>query len=212
MPQHSLQQIFAITPAVCSRYLDLGFRLILTRHTLLLSAIGFVDRCHFLVARFQDMDVENAYYNGWCSNHPTSNLFAFGANRSIFHVVYNVSGSWHDRTPVPFYIMGNTAFTTTRTNLAAKIRTPPKCDFLGYSANPAIAAAEIRFNEELLSTRQAAEWGMQCIQGCASCLKVRMPADNSEYRARLIELCILLHNLRVNRMGINQIRTVYEEI
>lgn len=252
MASYSLQQIFGITPAVCSRYLRFGMQILVTtleslpdsriswpsektmqkfaqlicnRHPLLLSAFGFVDGIHFPVARSQDMDIENAYYNGWCSDHFTSNLFAFGPDGTIFHALVNAPGSWHDvqisrrlyahlidDTPSPYYVVGDTAFTTTRIDLAGKIRTPPKADFLAYSSDPHTALAEVRFNEELVSARQAAEWGMQCLQGCFSRLKVPMPADDAKYREMLIKLYVRLHNMRANLVGINQICTVYEGI
>ena len=38
--------------------------LIHSRHSKLLYAFGFVDGCHLPVARAEDLDIENAYYNG----------------------------------------------------------------------------------------------------------------------------------------------------
>jgi hypothetical protein len=171
------------------------------------------------------LDVENAYYNGWCSSHFTSNLFAFAPDGTIIHATVNAPGSWHDsaisrnlytelidNTPEGYYIIADTAFTTRRTDLSAKLRTPPKSDFLRYSNDPVIALQEKRFYEQLVSARQAAEWGMQCLQGSFGRLKVPMPADDPQFRQLLILLCVRLHNARARIVGINQIQTVYEGI
>jgi hypothetical protein len=71
---------------------------------------------------------------------------------------------------------------------------------------------EKKFYEQLVSARQAAEWGMQCLQGAFGRLKVPMPADDPQFRQLLLLPCVRLHNVRARIVGINQIRTVYEGI
>jgi hypothetical protein len=41
-----------------------------------------------------------------------------------------------------------------------------------------------------------AEWGMRCLQGSFGRLRIPMPADDAEYRYRLLEVCCRLHNVR----------------
>ncbi|RPA83739.1 hypothetical protein BJ508DRAFT_317665 [Ascobolus immersus RN42] len=215
MPNYSLHLIFGITPAVCSRYLRFGLALLLKvlRHCPL-SKICWPDldtmRQYAVLIQARHFCLEAAFgfkcvfgsgkciYNGWCGSHFTSNLLVFAPDGTIFHAFYNAPG--------------NTEFSTSHAELAAKLRTPPKAGFIGYSSDPVLALSEIRFNEELVSARQAAEWGMQCLQGAFSRLKVPMPADDAMYRSLLIEVCVRLHNLRANRIGLNQIRTFYEGI
>jgi hypothetical protein len=160
MAGYTLQPVFGITPAVFSRYLNWG--LIALQHTLrslhevrvkwptpqkydelsaiihrchplLHTAIGFLDGCHLPVAASSDVDIQNAYYNGWCAAHFTSNLFVFAPDGSIIYCSLNNPGSWHDaaiarelfgilinNTPDGYFLIGDTAFPTTR-ELANKI-------------------------------------------------------------------------------------------
>jgi hypothetical protein len=110
MADFSLQQIFGLTPAVCSRYRNWvicllqttlrSFRaaqvrwpgplncerfaaMIARHHPLLQKAVGFVDACHLPIASSVDLVVQNAYYNGWCASHFTSNIFVFAPDGSL---------------------------------------------------------------------------------------------------------------------------------
>lgn len=65
------------------------------------------------------------------------------------------------------------------------------------------------FNRELLSYRQTAEWGMRAIQGSFGRLRVPLNIDGNAKRGNLIETCLRLHNTRAEKVGINQIHTVY---
>jgi hypothetical protein len=247
MCDKTLQQIFGITPSVCSRYRNWALcllqatlktlpaadikwptsiedyekytSLIQQRHPMLQKAFGFVDGCHFPVANSGDIDQQNAYYNGWCSSTYTSNIFVFAPDGVIIHAYVNAPGSWHDaavsrklfglllnKTPEGYWIIGDTAFP----KLQGRIYTPPKDGSLDYPDAPDECANFLRFSEELVSARQAAEWGMRCLQGSFSRLKIPMPANDASYRQRLLEVCCKLHNVRTRLEGINQIKTVYE--
>lgn len=235
MADFSLQQIFGLTPAVCSRYRKLGMILLLrclkgmakarlrwpkrsgmcrysrpirARHPLLTKAFGFVDGLYLPIARSSDLDMENAYYNGWCSSHYTSNILAFGPDGTIFHATMNAPGSWHDvavsrflyrhlleDTPPNYYLAADTAFATSNQEIRDKLRTPPKAGFTGFSPNPTIALQQVAYNEQLVSAKQAAEWGMGTLQGSFFRLKLPMPAENAEYRQLLLETCVTLSDL-----------------
>jgi hypothetical protein len=200
-------------------------KLIGSRHTLHTHGFGFVDGLHLPIAKSPSFEVENAYYNGWCSSDFTSNLFAFASDGTIIHATVNAPGSWHDtaistnlytqlidNTLQGYYLIADTAFTTTCADLAPKLYTPPKKDFIRYSCDPHAAILEIKFYEQLVSAQQAAEWGMQCLQRAFGRLKIPMPADDSMFRQVLIMLYARLHNARARIVGIKQIRTVYEGI
>jgi hypothetical protein len=105
MHERGLQQIFALTPAVCSRYLDFALDILLevvrgvsegevswwkdeqefifdaelirTRHPRLKSAIGSIDGLSLTTAAAGDPEVENASYNLWKADHRTSNVLVF---------------------------------------------------------------------------------------------------------------------------------------
>jgi hypothetical protein len=252
MMDYSLQQIFGLTPAVCSRYrlfaLNLLFNclhnmpaaeirwpkersllrfseLIKARHPLLQHAFGFLDGVHLPISRSSNLDMQNAYYNGWCASHYTSNILAFAPDGTIIHATINAPGSWHDSavsralynqlkfsTPSPYYLIADTAFPNSATDIRGRIKTPPKSNFISYP-NDVQSAREFRtFNEQLVSARQAAEWGMQALQGSFGRLKLPMPAEDSRYRYIVLETCVRLHNVRARCVGINQIKTVYEEV
>ena len=252
MADYSLQQIFGITPAVCSRYRNFALcllqatlkqlhsgrlhwpkhindfstyaSLIERRHPRIQNAFGFLDGCHLPIATSSNLDEQNAYYNGWCAAHYTSNIFVFAPDGTIIHATINTPGSWHDavvsrdlfeallhRTPPAYWLIGDTAFPTSK-ELAGRIKTPPKMNFSGYPSDPDECRRFILFNEQLVSARQAAEWGMRCLQGSFGRLKLPMPADDASYRYRLLEVCCRLHNFRTREEGINQIKVVYEGV
>ena len=144
----------------------------------MLSAFGFVDGYHFPVTRAEDLNVENAYYNGWCSSHFTSNVFLLAPEGTIIHATINALGSWHSsavaraiyqklihKIPSGYYLIADTAFLHAAPALEGKIKTPPKTGCTQYPNDPIEAPQFKHFNEELVSARQAAEWGMRCLQG-----------------------------------------------
>jgi hypothetical protein len=68
----------------------------------------------------------------------------------------------------------------------------------------------LRYNRELLSYRQTAEWGNRSLQGSFGRLRIPLDANNADARGDLLEVCVRLHNLRTRRVGINQIKEVYK--
>lgn len=70
-------------------------------------------------------------------------------------------------------------------------------------------AEQMAFDRQLLSYRQTAEWGNRGIQGSFGRLRVPLETKDTERRGNLLEICVRAHNLRANRVGLNQIRTVY---
>ena len=75
--------------------------------------------------------------------------------------------------------------------------------------NPVDRAHALAFNAELVSCRQAAEWGMCSIQGSFGRLWLPLDANDDSKRRDLLEVCMRLHNLRTSLIGINQIRNTY---
>jgi len=139
------------------------------------------------------------------------------------HATINAPGSWHDaavsrdlfakllyRTPAKYWVIGDTAFPTSK-DLIGRIMSPPKSNSNSYPGDASACYRFIKFNEQLVSARQAAEWGMRCLQGSFGRLKLPMPAEDAKYRYQLLEVCVWLHNLRTRVEGINQIRTVMKE-
>ena len=62
---------------------------------------------------------------------------------------------------------------------------------------------------EATSLRQAAEWGMRAIQGSMPRLKDNLHYEDNGERKRIMKLVPLLYNLRLARVGLNQIANTY---
>jgi hypothetical protein len=72
--------------------------------------------------------------------------------------------------------------------------------------------AAVRFDNQLLACRQAAEWGMRTIQGSFGRLRIPLPINDTKGRANLIEICVRLSNVRARLVGISQIKDVFMPI
>ena len=149
-----------------------------------------------------------------------SNIVVFGADGCIIWCACNFPGSWHGSTvaqslyavllneattPSPYFIVGDSAFRMTGT-ISQKLRTPFKKDDL--SDDPQIRAIQMDSHRAVTSVRQAAEWGMQDIQGAFARTSMRMTTD-VEKRHELLEVVFRLFNARSRLMNIHQTRTVY---
>jgi hypothetical protein len=105
MREISLQQIFAIIPSSLSRYITFGLDILLqtlremsdakiswpstpqqfvhlnsliqNRHPRLTAAFGSIDGLNLPVQTSEDIDIENATYNGWLSEHFISSVLVF---------------------------------------------------------------------------------------------------------------------------------------
>ena len=138
----------------------------------------------------------------------------------------NAPGSWHDsrvaltiykklrtRTPNGFYLVADTAFP--RGDAALRrggfIRAPMKAGEILHMTQEELQAA-VKFDNQLLSCRQAAEWGMRTIQGSFGRLRMPLPIGDTRARANLIEICVRLSNVRARLVGISQIKAVFMPI
>ena len=267
MTEISLQQIFAIIPTTASRYITFGLSILFStlqkmpeaqihwpesvefeelsalvtqRHPRLHGAFGSVDGLKLPVKTSDDLDIENATFNGWLSEHFVNSVVVFSSKGSrhdpfcvlltvahdtcqgmIIAANINAPGSWHDsrvaqpiyrtlraKTPDGFYLIADTAFPRGTADIAGRICTPLKEGQQVVGTADQITKATA-FNQELLSYRQTAEWGMRAIQGSFGRLRIPLDINNNAKRGNLIETCLRLHNLRAVKVGINQIRTVY---
>ncbi|KAG2337597.1 hypothetical protein BDR05DRAFT_978457 [Suillus weaverae] len=237
MHQISLQQVFALIPTTVSRYLSFGLHILLLTlrnmadakihwlqgdefeecsalvvacHARLQGAFGSIDGLKIPVQTSNDIDIENAMFNGWLSEHFISSVLTFSSQGIVIAARTNTPGSWHDshHTPAGYYIVADTAFPRGSNNIDGCICAPLK---QGQTLRGTAADIEecMAFNHELFSYRQTAEWGMRGLQGAFGHLRVPLGTSDKEVRGDLIETCVHLHNLRAKRVGINQICTVY---
>ncbi|KAL0056665.1 hypothetical protein AAF712_016730 [Marasmius tenuissimus] len=146
-----LQQIFAVVPSVLNRYLDFSLDILLRvlrntddaritlprteeefeldslaiqkRHPMLVGAFGSINGLSLPVQVSEDVEIENATYNGWKTEHRVNNILVFSPRGAIIDAHINAPGSWHDshvarpiferiRTRVPdgYYLVADTAF------------------------------------------------------------------------------------------------------
>ncbi|PLW38814.1 hypothetical protein PCANC_16582 [Puccinia coronata f. sp. avenae] len=189
MPCYLLQQLFAITLAVCLQYLDTGLRHLLT---------ALKD---FKPARivWPSTDVQNAYYNGWTCSHYYSCILTFSPDGKIIYSILNAPGSWHDaaiaaplynqlvyNTPQGYRILSDTAFPRKAEHMDQQILAPVKRgDRLPET--PRLYSRLKVLNDQVVSAQQAAKWGMHSIQGLFARLKLPLPADDHQYRFNVLQ-------------------------
>ena len=251
MREVSLQEIFGLIPTTVSRYINFAMKIlletlqkdikeasiqwplveefeelndiILSRHDLLIGAFGTVDGLNLPVQTAEDVEIENATYNGWLHSHFVSSVLVFSPKGTIIAAALNAPGSWHDSrvaasiynkllndTPEGYYLVADTAFPRGTDYIEGRIKAPHKVGQRLRGTQIEIHE-QMRFNRQILSYRQSAEWGMRTLQGSFGRLRIPLEIHHTKRRADLLEVCVRLNNLRATRVGINQIRTVYLE-
>ena len=101
------------------------------------------------------------------------------------------------RTPNGFYLVADSAFPRGSAELrhGGFIRVPMKAGETLRMTDEEMRAA-VQFDNQLLSCRQAAEWGMRTIQGSFGRLQMPLPINDTKWRANLVEICVRLSNVR----------------
>ncbi|CAE6417110.1 unnamed protein product [Rhizoctonia solani] len=188
------------------------------------GAFGFMDGLNLPVSASGNVNEQNANFNGWLHAHVVSNVIVFSPNGTIMSAVINAPGSWHDsnvacqiytllreKTPNGFFLLADSAFPRLGAGDAQKIKVPLKKNAVLPGDNQEMRRKK-QESREVITARQAVEWGMRSIQGCFSRLYMPLDAHNAEGRARLLQICMRLHNVRTERVKTNQIKTVYMPI
>ncbi|KIL56668.1 hypothetical protein M378DRAFT_89013 [Amanita muscaria Koide BX008] len=195
--------------------------LVCKRHPVLTGAFGIMDGLNLPVQTSSDQHIENATFNGWLHDHFVKCVIAFCSQGEIIGCRLNCPGSWHDSrvafpiyeklrtsTPEGYYLVTDTAFPRGTQQTAGHIKAPMK-DGTRLPLNPRLHSEAMIFDRQLLSFRQAAEWGMGALQGSFGRLRVPLPINYEDHRGDLLENCMRLFNLRTRLVGYNQIRSVY---
>ena len=168
--------------------------------------------------------VQNAYYNGWTCAHHCSCVLAFAPDGKLIYTILNAPGSWHDsaiatplytqlldHTPAGYRVLSDTAFPRKSQRLRERILAPVKRgDRLPDS--PCSYSRLKVLNDQVVSARQAAKWGMRTIQGTFARLNLPLPASNHQFRYDVLEAVCRLHQIRTQLVEINQTRSVYEQV
>ncbi|KZT05494.1 uncharacterized protein LAESUDRAFT_737563 [Laetiporus sulphureus 93-53] len=153
---------------------------------LLDRAFGSLDGLNLPCQTSDDLEIENATYNGWLHEHFISSVLAFTLKGTIMAAKLNCPGSWHDsrvarpiyeklytKTPDGYFLVADTAFPHGSDQIAGRIR------------------ASIKAGQQLLS----------------SVTELPLEIDHDEQRGDLLETCVRLNNVHANIIGINQINT-----
>jgi hypothetical protein len=185
------------------------------------NVFGFVDGVFFTCDDPPDSDSQNAYYNGWKTCCSITNVLVFAPDGTIVWAAYNLPGSWHDavlarplfdrllnssQTPSHFALIADSAFPSNK-DMIDRIITPPKVDQI-YKNNLNSSRRNTASATEVIRARQGVEWGMHSLQSTFARLHVPLPYDPPHTRC-LLKLIFHLFNLRVRKVGLNQLRTVY---
>jgi hypothetical protein len=144
-----------------------------------------------------------------------NNVFTFG---KIFAACINFPGSWHDSSVVAELVASlkerlngrkmcvDQGFP--RSGLDFDVLVGPYSTKTIRQLSPLLLSFLLAQAAVYTSLRQASEWGMRALQGTFPRLKVRLPS-NSEKRRLVILSIVLIHNLRTELVGLNQIATVF---
>jgi DDE superfamily endonuclease len=145
-----------------------------------------------------------------------TNLFVFGADGRIIACVLNAPGSIHDSTLAYwggiYQKLDNCHRKTGGICCVDSAFASNPNPYLICSAQDTTHAQDEEELSRLLeatSLRQASEWGMRAIQSAFPRLKDSIRYEEKGERRRILRLVPLLYNLRLELVGLNQIRNTY---
>ena len=140
----------------------------------------------------------------------------FPPNRTIVDMVINGPGSMHDST---LALYGSIYDRLEKMYNHYDIKAVVDSAFMSVhmqnliqsAQTPALNAttSDLLRHAEATSVRQMAEWGMRGLQGSFPWLKDRFIYEEHGERAIVLNLLPRLYNMRVNLIGINQIRSTF---
>ena len=242
--------VFGVTEAVFNRYKHFGCMLLLAvlrkrsdaavkfpskdsqrklaaltkeREPLIDGCWGFVDGLNLKIENPGDVDVQNAYYNGWVSVAVCSAVIVWRADGLIAHFTGNYPGSWHDaaianrglfrqlaaRCDAGSCVAADSAFPKLSTcpHMLRVDKESEKMAECNQMSNKDVAMY-VAMQNAIISVRQAAEWGMGLFQ--ASFKRLKLPLYYGPFRRKqLLQLCIHMQQYKTVNIGLNQIQTVF---
>lgn len=160
---------------------------------------------------------QNAFYNGWQHSHWVVNVLVFDLSGKLVCAGLNAPGSWHDSTVADSYGVYS-ALQDVHSSCGARCGVDSAFRVSGRNADFLVQSGEIHKARDAqhalelsqaTSLRQSAEWGVGSICKSFPRLKDKLKFERGGERKKIIQLMMLLHNLRVELVGQNQIRTVF---
>ena len=189
--------------------------LVVSRHPALKDVYAVADGLKLYFQQCWDVDEQNKFYNGWQHGHFLSNLFVFGADGRIIKCVLNAPGSCHDSTLCEWggvYDALNKAYVQHKGKVCVDSAFKATGDFLIKSSEDYTLCEmpeELRIAVQATALRQSAEWGMRAIQGAFPRMKDKIKYEEVGERRVTLQLLPLLYNIRLELVGLNQLRNVY---
>jgi DDE superfamily endonuclease len=187
------------------------------RHSALTNVYSVGDGLKLHFQNCKDLTEQSMFYNGWQHGHYITNLFVFAADGRIINCLTNVPGSVHDSTIAVWggtyrklrRIYERTGGVCCEDSAFAATEVPYLLRSAPQDPQNAKTQADIRRQSEATSLRQAAEWGMRAIQGSMPRLTETIKYEKKGERRRVMKLVPLLYNLRLARVGLNQLANTY---
>ena len=186
------------------------------RHPALKDVYATADGLKLYFEKCWDGEAQNKFYNGWLHSHFITNLFVFGADGRIIKCVLNCPGTLHDSTLANWggvYSKMEEVYERTQGKVCVDSAFEASSNaYLIKSATDLTQCKtrkEIRIALQATSLRQAAEWGMRAIQSAFPRLKDVLRFEEKGERRIILQLVPLLYNMRLELVGLNQLRNVY---
>ena len=155
-------------------------------------------------------------HNGWTHGHRIANLFVFAPSGATIDCALSVPGSAHDSQVAHWgrccHRLKDTHDETGGTccvDSAFASANVPHLIRSSEDLSKAQTALERAALTEATSLGQAAEWGTRALQSAFPRLKDHIAFEKQGERAATLKLVPLLHNLRANRVGPNQIQNTH---
>jgi hypothetical protein len=167
---------------------------------------------------YLDYDHDHIDYNGWKSCYCKKGLYFFALDGTIVWYAIDCPGKWHDglifdrsaqfliALPAGLWILGDSAFPRVEGRVArARKRNE------NLPEDPAYAQWQLNLEAFCGKVRMSSEWGIKGLKNVWRRFKMPLPSDDDTMRRETWKLILHLHNYRGRKMGVGQMRTVFEQ-
>ena len=151
---------------------------------------------------------QNAFYNGWQHSHWVVNILVFDLTGKVIACGLNAPGSWHDSLVCESYGVYDKLRKAYEEH-GAKTAVDSAFSVSGANSDFLIKSGELHHAQNATSIRQASEWGVNSWKASFPRLKDTLRFERDGERGRILLCMILLHNLRVAKVGQNQLKSVF---
>lgn len=191
---------------------------------MLKGLFAVTDRSRFKFQNYGDLNLQNAYYEGYTQSKEVANLFVFKFFGEIILAGVNHPGSWHDKKlagttglyfpklsasikPSSMAILGDSAFVNGTDCTNGKfLRARKRNETDGIIQSGELSAIDLIIMRVMPNERQSAKWAIRAIKVPFQRLNTVLMCDTQKTGIS-IELACRLLNFRTKRMGRSQIPT-----